>query len=275
MLHEQCNILIDSHVHIQTCFSLDTFFNSALINFKRARLGNGPFVLMLTETVSTRYFPLLAQELGNRCVQNQSTSPWRVKQTAEKQSLYIDSGDGEGIFIIVGHQLVTREGIEVLALMTPESPGEGHSLLATVQAIGAGGGIPVLPWGFGKWMGRRGEILQNFLDEGNFSILFMGDNSGRPNFWPEPYFFKKAKDMGLTVLPGTDPLPFASEVDRAGCFGCSVQGLFDPEKPAQSLKRILLQLPAQPQTYGTLETPYRFVRHQVAMQFVKHWGARA
>ena len=275
MLHERCNILIDSHVHIQQCFALDAFLGSALANFKQAELGQGPFVLMLTETASERCFPVLAREISDRIVQNQLTKLWHVKQTAEEESLYVYNGDDEGLFLIAGHQLVTCEGLEVLALMTPESPGEGHSLLNTVQAITAAGGIPVLPWGFGKWMGGRGQILQNFLNERNFSILFMGDNSGRPNFWPEPYFFKKAKMMGLTVLPGTDPLPFASEVDRVGRFGCAVQGLFDPEKPAQSLRQILLQLPTQPQTYGQLEMPFRFMRHQVAMQFVKRRGAKA
>ena len=63
--------------------------------------------------------------------------------------------------------------------------------------------------GFGKWIGRRGAVLQKLLATHNYPYLFLGDNSGRPSFWSKPHYFQLAKKQAIRILPDTDPLPFA------------------------------------------------------------------
>jgi len=131
------------------------------------------------------------------------------------------------------------------------------------------GAIPVIPWGFGKWVARRGKILRNFLEKNQFSPLFLGDNGGRPGFWPRPSYFKKAEENGLRVLPGSDPLPLTSESSRPGSFGFSFQGTLDPRHPGMDIKKILLDPKTHLQPYGSLENPYRFAYKQLAIRLNK------
>jgi len=131
------------------------------------------------------------------------------------------------------------------------------------------GGIPVVPWGFGKWMGKRGNILSEFLEKGSSFPLFLGDNSGRPSFLPRPPQFRMGKENGVQVLPGSDPLPFPSECRKPGSFGFAISGSVDPDKPGYAIRRILLDSLTRPISYGQLETLPRFLRNQLFMQLLK------
>ena len=48
-----------------------------------------------------------------------------------------------------------------------------------------------------------------------------------------------ARERGLTVIPGSDPLPFAGEERYAGTYGFIYQGAFDVSHPAASIGRML------------------------------------
>ena len=101
----------------------------------------------------------------------------------------------------------------------------------------------------------------------------LGDNSGRPVFWPKPFHFSIAERRSIGVLPGSDPLPFARECERVGSFGAVARAPFDPDRPAARLKHLLREgLGTRP--YGQLESPLRFVRNQVEMQLKKRLGRR-
>ena len=267
-------ILADAHVHIYQCFDLEKFLNSALKNFEISARQQGDesvftAILFLAETVNESFFRLLEQSTKNQDNNRYLIKNWTFHRTKEGCSLYAHSAKGQGIFLIAGRQIVTEENLEVLALVTDENFEDGAPLEVVIQEIIDSGGIPVIPWGFGKWMGGRGAILTNLLETGKFPLLFLGDNSGRPIFWPRPSRFQQAERRGVKILPGTDPLPFASESWRPGNFGFTIQGSLNPEEPAKSIKQILLDPTTQPQAYGSLETPLRFVRNQLAMQLLK------
>ncbi|MGB7439423.1 MAG: hypothetical protein WA919_00010, partial [Coleofasciculaceae cyanobacterium] len=174
---------------------------------------------------------------------------------------------GQGIFIIAGRQVITKEKLEVLALITDKFVEDGLSLETTIQSVISAGGIPVIPWGVGKWIGRRGKLLSKLLTENNFPTLFLGDNSGRPIFWLQPIYFQQAKKQGLRVLPGTDPLPLASEASRPGSFGFTIQGSLSREEPGKQLKQMLLDSTVSINNYGYLETPWRFVSNQLGIRY--------
>jgi hypothetical protein len=146
---------------------------------------------------------------------------------------------------------------------------DGASLEETVQGVIEAGAIPVIPWGAGKWMGYRGRILKKFLENTRSSSLFMGDNSGRPKFWPRPSLFSVAESRGIRILPGSDPLPFVSQCQKPGSFGFTVEGAVTPEHPAADLKQLLLETSTRINAYGQLERPFRFIGNQLAMQILK------
>jgi len=274
-------ILVDAHVHIYDCFNLEAFFDSALKNFQASAQRQGHVnhfqsILLLTETQSDHYFRQLAQlaHQGNGLKQ-QKIGRWSIHATQEDCSIYLENPQGQRIDLIAGRQVVTSENLEVLALLTAQEFQDGSTLEKTIDAVISSGGIPVIPWGFGKWIGHRGTILTRLLDHNPFSALFLGDNGGRPVFWPIPPLFKQATQKGLQILPGTDPLPFADESRRPGSFGFAVEGVLNVDKPAESLKQMLLDSTPSIQSYGTREQPLRFIRNQVSMQIVKRTRSKA
>jgi hypothetical protein len=265
-------VFADAHVHIYDCFNLDHFLDAAYSNFAKAAIARGvdqPFqgVLLLTETICDRYFEFLHKRASGQAI-NQQTAVWQFSLTQEEESLKAHTADGRELYLIAGRQIVTAEDLEVLALGTAQHFEDGQPIQTVVTAVQQSGGLPVIPWGFGKWIGRRGDILNHLL-QSQPTQLFLGDNSGRPAFWKRPPFFQAIEQQGSRVLPGTDPLPFSAEATRPGKFGCCMQIPFNPQHPATSIKQALLDRDVQCQSYGTLERPTQFVRNQLTMQVMK------
>ncbi len=128
-----------------------------------------------------------------------------------------------------------------------------------------GGGVA---WAVGKWLGKRGKILSSLLaaEAKAHNNLWLGDNSARPVFWSNPSHFKQARVLNMPVLPGTDPLPFASEVNRVGSFGFSMRGQLSKAQPATDLKRLLRAKETEVLVYGQLENPWRFFINQIRLR---------
>ncbi|MCG5059617.1 MAG: hypothetical protein KA714_16940 [Limnoraphis sp. WC205] len=261
-------ILADAHVHIYNCFSLEQFLNSAFENFQKtvAKLpGKLPSfsLLFLTETSGNNWFKTLVEYAEKK----QNIEDWKFNKTSEPESIYAENPQQQGMFLIAGRQIITSENLEVLALITDQTFADGSPLPETLQMIREAGGLPILPWGFGKWIGRRGKVLSNLLKSDDASPLFLGDNGGRPIFWRRPAYFQLAEAKGLRILPGTDPLPLTSEITRPGSFGFQVRGSFNQQEPGKSMKEILLRPETIVHPYGSLQTPWNFIRNQVQVRY--------
>lgn len=272
-------ILADAHVHIYDCFDLEQFFDAALLNFQteakqqKEEIQNCLFFLLLTEGAQQNWFLRIAQEAVTEKI---SFGKWSVALTAEKICLLAchDLCPDVKIYLVAGRQIVTAEKLEVLALFTEQFYDDGSSLKNTVENVRENGSIPVIPWGAGKWFGKRGRILKRFLDLYHGNDLLLGDNGGRPSFWPTPPFFHFAKSKGIKILPGSDPLPFAPESKKPGGYGCSFKGAVNPLCPAKSIKKQIVDPEKNFTPYGRHETAFRFFRNQIAMQIVKRQSKR-
>ena len=256
-------ILIDTHVHIYDCFDIDIFLNSAWQNFRRQAAGQFTGVLLLTESGDYHWFETLLSQVGEGA---SSSYGWKFYPTDETCSLRATDAQGRTLYLIAGRQIVTAEKLEVLALISDLTFPDGLSATDTIKAIQASGGIAVLPWGVGKWVGKRGQLVTQLLQQPELSPLFLGDNSGRPQFWSRPHYFSWVEQQGTPVLLGTDPLPLSSEVSRPGQFGLILTTELDKNAPGRSIKTSLLTSAASWQPYGSLETPWRFVRNQLALK---------
>jgi hypothetical protein len=274
-------LIIDGHVHIHDCFDISRFFGSAFSNLQQAARNAGcdwPHipVLLLTEGRGQRVFRRIQEETnnGNNRIGEEQTGGFRVFATEEVESLRVQRMDGAYMYLVSGRQIVTAERLEVLALSTVTEIQDGLPLEETVAAVGEEGALPVIPWGFGKWIGRRGKILKRFMENASRPDFFLGDNGGRPAFLPEPAQFTFGKERGIRILPGSDPLPYLSETDRAGSFGFALRVSLDPGRPAHGIRTALSDRATRPEPYGRLETPFRFLRNQIAMQMMK-FGKRS
>lgn len=257
------SVLVDAHVHVHPGFARDAFLDAALANFRReaAELGLRDEVLgclLLAEMGPARWF--LRTRSGE-----EGTGAWRFEQTDEFESLVAWRGD-ERLLVIAGRQIATREGLEVLALACDVGVPDGLPFGETLHRVRACGALPVLPWGFGKWWGKRGRLVAGALERRGSAPLFLGDNAGRPAVGSSPRLFLEAQARGVAVLPGSDPLPLPWHASRAGSYGFLLEGGLDEERPAADLRRRIRELREGPRAFGRLAPLPRFVRDQVALR---------
>ena len=262
-------ILVDGHVHIHSFFEIAKFLDSAAVNFRRAakQLGvppTAPGCLLLTESYGVDRFAELRKRVSD------GFGRWILRPTDEDCSLVARTCDGESTMILIaGRQIVVRERLEVLALACRQHFEDGQPMRDVIGRVLASNALCVVPWGFGKWSGRRGVVVRGLLDSGFADRIFLGDNGGRLRLGPRPKLFKAAGTRGVRILPGTDPLPLAHQVTKAGRYGFVLPGLLDDRAPAGCIKALLRQGAAQPRVFGKLESLPRFVRCQIAMQLQK------
>lgn len=259
-------ILVDAHVHIHPCFDDASFLDSAVENFRRgaSQVGvPGPHVgcLLLTEAGEARWFRRRRKNGHER------SGPWAFEPTEEDCSLIARHISGERLALVAGRQIVTREGIEALALGRDAEIPDGLDLTETLERIRASGALPVLPWGFGKWWLRRGSLVEEAFRRRGAGELFLGDNAGRLGMTGAPRLFREARSQGVPVLPGSDPLPFAEHCARAGSYGFVLAGPLDEAHPAAFLLRGIRRLKGQPRIFGRCADLPAFLRDQAAVQW--------
>jgi hypothetical protein len=257
-------LLVDGHVHFHPCFGVAEFLEAAASNFQAARreVGDSAAVgcLLFTENSWRHAFRAFRDGLVER-----SAEGWSIQPTAEACSLIARGPTGGRLMLFAGRQIVTAERLEVLALCTIEQYPDGLPMAEAVSRALSTGAVTVLPWGFGKWTGGRGRVVEHMLTSPLADELYLGDNGGRPAAGPEPRLFRLARARGVPVLPGSDPLPLAPEVRKPGRVGFVLKGRVPAETPAAAIAA-LLAARTQPPRFGRLESLPTFVHRQVALR---------
>jgi hypothetical protein len=265
-------LLVDAHVHLHPCFGPAAFLAAAAANFRVAAVQRGlpaetPGCLLLTDAGEVDGLARLRAWWGGGGGAVR-TDGWAVRDTAESSSVLVRHDDGSQLVVIAGQQVSTSEGLEVLALLTDARLPDGLTLRSALGAAREAGAVPVIPWGFGKWLLRRGRAVSEAL-RSDPGPLFLGDNGGRPRGFGMPRLLRAAWRGGPPVLPGSDPLPFPDHQGRAGSFGFVADVPFEPGAPASRLRGWLLALRVQPPVYGRARRPDRFLHDQLRMHLRK------
>jgi hypothetical protein len=246
-------VVIDGHVHLRDEADDAAALAAAVRNFSALAPGARAGVLMMAEAHGEQGFARLRRGVAN------GSAPWRGTLTAEPESLWLEV-QGWRLLIVAGRQLVTAERLEVLALATARPFADGRTLDDSLDEIAAADGLPVLPWGCGKWLGRRRRILTTALRAGQSRGLLLGDNAGRPALWPEPLF------RGRRVLRGTDPLPLPGHCGRIGSFASVLAIMLSLDRPAADLRRALRDVSVSLEQRGRLQRPARFALDQLRLR---------
>lgn len=247
--------------------------DGAYANFRRIaktvfRGGQYIGVLFLADTPSENGW----ERLSGQSSGSHSTGEWDLLPTKERTSLHLTSEDKGSLVVIAARQIVSREDLEVLAVGTRHTFRAGKSIAALIQDIARAGALPIVPWGAGKWMGVRGQVVEQLLQSTELPHFFLGDSRNRPAIWPRPSQFRRAEERGIRDLPGSDPLPFPSEAWRPGSLGFALEGPLDLERPTQDLKDKLLDDAIPIRHFGRRESFLRFVGNQLKMQYRKRVG---
>jgi len=175
---------------------------------------------MLTESEEEDYFTLFAKAVRSKMVSPVSGSlgPWTFMKTDEPSSLVFAYGHKKLILIAV-RQDKTPENLEALMLGTENKVSDGQPIRDILEQARHSDALRVIPWGAGKWWFSRGTLMSELIRSTDPEDFFLGDDGGRPLFWPTPQHLKEAVKRGFRVLQGTDPLPFPWESSRVGTYG--------------------------------------------------------
>lgn len=209
-------LLVDAHAHLHDGVSIAAFLGAARANVRRATRGlpaaDLQAVLCLADYAGAEGFVRLRS----------ATADGWTRDAADAAVLRWRADDGAVLWVVAGRQVVTAERLEVMAIGIASSLADGQPLASTLDQVRAAGGLPVLPWGVGKWFGRRGALVED-ASRRHGAALPLGDNGGRPNCWrPRP--LAQARARGVAVLPGTDPLRLPEDRLRSGSFGLALAG---------------------------------------------------
>lgn len=266
---EQAIICVDTHVHYYPCYDAEQFLNSIHRNLlataeKISTSATICAVACLLDTESSSCFSELAEgRLGSTIELS-----WKVQTDhANPAVLRLSRGEDQQLTIIGGRQLVTREKLELILLGCIDPIANGQVMKELLLAYQHRYGL-ILPWGFGKWLGLRGETVARLLEQQDL-VFSLGDNAGRPSLWNSIPQFTLAQSRGVPIVAGSDPLPLASEQNVAGNSSISLRGRLNTDKPIEDLVTKIRDrknwLGFKQQTSGL----WRTVSNQLAMQIVR------
>lgn len=230
-------IAADTHVHIYPAYDLAAQFAAACRNLPAAADAR---LLCLTERSGQREFHTLRAGIRR-------APGWTSEPTNEPESIRLHGPSGD-LLLLAGRQVVTAERLEVLALGRDLEIPDGESLADTLARVREADAIPVLPWGLGKWWGRRGTFVQKCLDSASPADLVFADTCLRPAVFPEPALLRVARSRGFSILYGTDPLPRPNEETLTGRWATLWEAAeWDASHPAASWRRIVRErVPCEP-----------------------------
>ncbi|MEO1236004.1 MAG: hypothetical protein AAFX76_04375 [Planctomycetota bacterium] len=240
---------VDTHAHLHARFDVERFFDAAAEHFAAAgatTLPGGRGVLCLTEVAGAGGFERLRDE--------ERAGRWRFEAKGERV-LSAVSDDGGEVVVVAGRQVRCDNGLEVLGIGRGLTEVEdGMDLAASLEAVREGRALVVVPYGVGKWTGRRGGRVRRLIEEGPADVAF-GDNGGRPGWssGSDTALLRLARERGRTVLVGTDPLPLAAGETRAGSWGVVVEvpgGTDDGDAWVDALVGALRDVGPSGETFG-------------------------
>ena len=270
--------LVDTHVHLYKSFNLESFLKKVHGNFLNARTGlndRGTQIntIILTEGGMEPGIKKVFQSFDNSDQLNTigKTENYQLVNS-DSLSFAVIQIKESFLLILSGRQLISMDNIEVLALGTTTQFNTAKNTEQIIEEVSHDGSLPVLPWGVGKWLGRRGKIVANILQNQNLPRFFIGDSANRPVFWSEPSQFGLARANGIKNLPGSDPLPVKNGYKNAGKAGIVLKDSINLDDPVHSIKNRLLDPSTDIQPYIKRENPISFFRNQFAMQYKKYFG---
>jgi len=259
---------VDGHVHFHRLDAVERTLHCAADNMTSIGGQNSGLIgaLLLAQTSRERVF--------ERLYTLTQVGKWQIESVADEPvTIVVRDHRGRALALVNGRQVRAAGGLEVLALGTCREFRDGQPFEDAVDDVRASGAVTVLPWGFGKWLGERGRRVRAVLDALDPGDVLLGDNGGRWQTWPEPRMFRKYRERGFRILPGTDPFPFGADESRVGSCGACVGFVPTAEAPWRMLKRAFADPAADWMRYGSGVGLGRFVANNVGIQLRNRWAS--
>ena len=226
----QAKIFFDAHVHLYPQFELDVlltaFASHADIFASDADvLAMAVMLRGFQPTLDAVFEPFKGRNIRG----------WTIEESEEQCFLATDGR--HRIIILPARQVAAKERVEALGYFGEAEIPDGLPLEETVARLRDAGYQPVIAWGLGKWLFKRGPVVASALEAAGKAgkPLPVCDCALRPTFWQTPQLYKKAVELGGFVLYGSDPLPRIGDEYSAGSYATLLDAPFDGTVPASSI----------------------------------------
>lgn len=257
-------VVIDSHVHLYGDVPPLAALTAGAARLLRLAPSAEIAALVLCDRRGQDYFSEICdsmQRAGSRLVANE----WTLIPTAESVTFAMTRGQRQRAVVVRGQQIITAEQLEVLAFGHDTVIPDGRSLQRTIDQAESQKARVIIPWGAGKWLGKRGILLRAIVEDAAPSTVCLGDNGGRPWCWQVPHF-SLAEKRNIKVLRGSDPLPVKGDHRRIGTYGSAFHGSLDALSPWRDLSTIIGDEDAAPMPVGNQMGVKGFVLSQSALR---------
>ena len=221
-MNKPLQIACDTHVHCYQFEQLPALLDSAVKNFEKYTPNAEAKVLFFTDGFIDRAWQKL-----NKLIESEAKSgDWMFSMNQETS--FIEAVKAEEIvYLAPARQVNTAGRLEMLLLGCDQELEDKQPANDLIEQYGEQY-VLISPWGVGKWLGTRGRVLIDIINHAK-NPFALGDNGGRPFFWPVPHFnmLKKILKGGqkniikqaVPMFNGSDPLPVAGDYVRAGSYG--------------------------------------------------------
>lgn len=227
-------IIVDTHVHLYPFYDLSFALKTLVKNLSSLCPEETLKAAFLTDRFQYRFHEDFLQ--GKIRFNEPDLS---VTLCADQKTLLVNSG-GSMLYLFPGYQINCTEKLELLAMGLSTPLPDGISLDETLKEIRNQRAIPILPWGAGKWLFKRGKIVERLIPLAKDYSLLFADTFMRPACLPDSRLIKKIHRVQKFLLSGSDPLPMKGEEEFLGKYATLFEGEFDPQNPLFSMQAILL-----------------------------------
>ncbi len=211
---------IDCHVHLYPQFDL----HSALFNgLQRLRsFGGDRFGMILVERRDCDAYTALR----NGVLENVglTTFPTHIELAFTPELK---------LLVFPGRQINSVERIEILSLLTDVRSVDGLPAEDVLTKIIEANGVPVINWAPGKWLGKRGQIIQSLCNLFGGKIA-LGDTTLRAVGISQPALMLAGAQA---VIAGSDSLPIRGDENLIGSYVTKIEAPNESE-----LQSTLLQI---------------------------------
>lgn len=249
-------IACDTHVHCYQFDQIAELLNQAVGNFSQFTPQATHRVLFFTDGKTDKTWKNLQQLIA----QDGRSQNW-VFALNEATSFIEAEKSGEVVYLAPARQINSAERLEFLLLGCDEDLPDGMPAVEIIEN-NADKHVVISPWGVGKWLGKRGKIMSDLI--ANQTSWFLGDNGGRPAAWVGIKQCAQARQQGMAIFNGSDPLPIDGELKRVAAYGVHCEATLD-EFSLKSLLTSLQKQPSQWKNFGKALEIIPFIKGRVAM----------
>lgn len=260
-------VLLDTHAHYHSFCGVSEFFDCAWSNFRSAaasfdEVSNFIAILCLLETRESSRF----EEIRDAVQEKSAFGPWRIDTVFDGRFLAAEGEGGAKVYVVPGHQIVTNENLEVL-IIGPSADVPHERPLTFYLEQYSSSHLVIIPWGVGKWLGKRGLVLKQAMYQLAQMEYVLGDSSVRPSCWQSVAQFDDAKRLGKHILPGSDPLPVAGQQRKVGIYGAAFYSNQRTEELILNFRETILGLTeGDVKHFGQLDGPFSFIYSQLLLR---------